>query len=208
MQCKARLANGNRCSRNTLKTIPYCWQHIIANYGLQVKPSVRVRGQLGIFATRDFPPNVIIIDHPYGELISERNVTRRYGAFDSPFIIPTGTDNKVWDDTCSRGLMGYVQDHAVNQGAFNDQDYNTAYASFRGNSPNKIVLVTTKAIDEGDELLVNKGFDAANVRHPRTLWRANRQLENRFLWADGSGSDDRYGSTTYNTRTGRNIEPQ
>ena len=104
--------------------------------------------------------------------------------------------------------MGYVQDHAVNQGAFNDQDYNTAYASFRGNSPNKIVLVTTKAIDEGDELLVNKGFDAANVRHPRTLWRANRQLENRFLWADGSGSDDRYGSTTYNTRTGRNIEPQ
>lgn len=205
MQCKARLANGNRCSRNTLKTIPYCWQHVISHYGLQVKPSVRVPGQLGIFATQDFPINVIIIDHPYGELISERNVTRRYGNFDSPFIIPTAIGNKVWDDTCSRGLMGYVQDHVSNTRGFNPRDYNTRYGTIGGSSPNKIVLVTTKAIFTGDELLVNKGFDPANVRYPRTLARANSNLENRFLWADGSGSDDRYGDTTYNSRVGRTI---
>jgi hypothetical protein len=148
---------------------------------------------------------VIIIDHPYGELISERNATRRYGEFDSPFIIPTAVENKVWDDTCSRGLMGYVQDHASSTRAFTPADYNTRYGTIGGRSPNKIVLVTTKAINEGDELLVDKGFDPDNVRHPRTLMRANRNLENRFTRANGSGSDDRYGDTTYNTRTGRTI---
>lgn len=195
MQCKARLPNGNRCSRNTIKTIPYCWQHGISLYGLQVKPSVRVPGQLGIFATRDFPSDVVIIDHPYGELVSDRALRRRYGDFDSPFVIPTHRVDKFWDDTCSRGLMGYVQDDIPDLMAYNPAGYNTEYQI--GRNKNNIMLVTTKAIVAGDELTVDKGMDPDNVQYPRTLWREDRRLENRFL------RDIRYGNTTYTRRLGR-----
>ena len=195
MQCKARLPNGNRCSRNTIKTIPYCWQHGISLYGLQVKPSVRVPGQLGIFATRDFASDVVIIDHPYGELVSDRAIRRRYGDFDSPFVIPTHRVDKFWDDTCSRGLMGYVQDDIPDLMAYNPAGYNTEYQI--GRNKNNIMLVTTKAIVAGDELTVDKGMDPDNVQYPRTLWREDRRLENRFL------RDDRYGDTTYTRRLGR-----
>lgn len=195
MQCKARLPNGTRCSRNTIKTIPYCWQHGISLYGLQVKPSVRVPGQLGIFATRDFPSDVVIIDHPYGELVSDRALRRRYGDFDSPFVIPTHRVDKFWDDTCSRGLMGYVQDDIPDLMAYNPAGYNTEYQI--GRNKNNIMLVTTKAIVAGDELTVDKGMDPDNVQYPRTLWREDRRLENRFL------RDIRYGNTTYTRRLGR-----
>ena len=201
MQCKARKPNGVRCSRNTIKTIPYCWQHGISLYGLQVKPSVRVPGHLGIFATRDFAPDVVIIDHPYGELVSNRAIRRRYGDFDSPFVIPTHRFDKFWDDTCSRGLMGYVQDDIPDGAANNPAGYNTEYQI--GRSKNDIMLVTTKAIVAGDELTVEKGHDPDDIQYPRTLWREDRRLENRFLWADRSGSDDRYGDTTFTRRLGR-----
>jgi hypothetical protein len=165
-------------------------------YGLQVKPSNAVPGELGIFATRDFPPNVVIIDHPYGELKTDRVINRRYGNVDNPFVIPTARMNRFWDDTCSRGLMGYVQDN-VDESAMHGGPYNTRYV-MRGT---KVMLNTTVAIVAGDELLVDKGLDtdSVNMGTTRTLWRENRRIRNQFLNDDGV-DDDKYGDTLYELR--------
>ncbi len=156
------------------------------------KSKILWRFQGGVFATVDFVPGVVIIDHPYGELKSGRAINRRYGNVDNPFVIPTSRMDKFWDDTCSRGLMGYVQDNS-DVTAMHGGPYNTRY-DMRGT---KVTLVTVHGIFAGDELLVDKGLDlnSVNMGTTRTLWRANSRKSNRF-----SRADDKYGDTLHELR--------
>lgn len=179
MQCKFRLANGNRCSRRTIKTIPYCWQHGIKYYRLSVKPSEAVPGNLGVFSLDGFFSGDPVLDHPYGELLTGGVAGDRYGDVANPFLVPTA-DGRFWDMTCSRGLMGYVQDNAdINHVA--GGPYNVEYQNI--DNGNKIRMVAITNILPGDELLVNKGFDNRQIELQsvsRTIWRRKNSIEYRF----------------------------
>ena len=52
-QCEARNPrDGKRCSRNSCKTFPYCWQHLKLIMGLQVKLSSVANAGCGLIATQ------------------------------------------------------------------------------------------------------------------------------------------------------------
>ena len=55
VRCKFIRGNGQRCKRNTCVRKDYCWQHLRAKLGVDVRPSTLPNAGMGLFAQKNFP---------------------------------------------------------------------------------------------------------------------------------------------------------
>jgi hypothetical protein len=55
VRCKFIKRNGQRCKRNTCVRKDYCWQHLRATLGIDVRPSTLPGAGMGLFAYKTFP---------------------------------------------------------------------------------------------------------------------------------------------------------
>jgi hypothetical protein len=68
-------ANGQRCKRRTCVRKDFCWQHLRAEKGLDVRPSTLPGAGLGLFAYKTFRPKEKVADYS-GKLVSARKAKR------------------------------------------------------------------------------------------------------------------------------------
>ena len=75
-RCEALKVGGGQCARRTCIYPRYCWQHAIQQYGLKLAKSGIPNTGIGLYATRNIPPNTIIA--PYTGAISTVPINGSY----------------------------------------------------------------------------------------------------------------------------------
>lgn len=84
--CSGKTANGAPCRRRTCKTFKYCWQHLLKETGLFVKPSKVPGAGDGLFTSKPIKKNTNIAKYE-GERISKTELDRRYGDATAPYVL-------------------------------------------------------------------------------------------------------------------------
>ena len=180
-RCTARKADGVRCTRNTCKYGPRCWQHTRIRTGFSVNQSGTPSQGMGLFAHRALPEGTEI---PYrGKTLPELQYRQKFpGDWRMDYAV-TGQDGIVRDAAkTNAGVARYANDVRVfsrggrvvrkrqpNAGLY------TVDANGRGD---RVVLELTKPVAQGREVLLDYGDgywenDAAPVetvqRHRRWI---------------------------------------
>jgi hypothetical protein len=75
VRCKFIKGDGQRCKRNTCARKDYCWQHLRAKKGIDVRPSTLPRAGMGLFAFKAFRPGQKVADYS-GQIVSARKAKR------------------------------------------------------------------------------------------------------------------------------------
>lgn len=153
-QCEGHTKTGARCGKRVCIGTPLCWQHLLAQKNLRIKPSVH--GGKGLFAQLPgrrgndrqllFRPNAIICDYG-GERITKQALNTRYGNYTAPYalFIRHTRGGYYKNAACKRG-PGAMANHADAASA------NAKLAHTGGGT-----IVATKPIYDGDEILVDYG---------------------------------------------------
>jgi hypothetical protein len=170
-QCEAVGLNGARCRRRVCIWLPYCWQHAKADFGVAVAPSKVLPGSTGMYATRDFARNEMIV--PYGgETLHEREVIRRYGTGPlsvGPYLLGnTDSACRRYVASAANGAFGTIPRERSNA-MFRDTAHRVhgdqkgpphqyrGYSLTRGNLGIKKWLVATDDLRQGDEIVADYG---------------------------------------------------
>ena len=61
VRCGAQTNRGRRCTRRTCKYADMCWQHVRSLYGVRIAASTLPDAHDGLFATRDFQEEEVIV---------------------------------------------------------------------------------------------------------------------------------------------------
>lgn len=94
-QCIGKKANGQRCTRSACATWPKCWQHLMKEDGLRIKPSgIEGAGQ-GLFATKKFKPGEDI-SYYTGDILTNKQEKHRYPTANPVYVLQS-RDNKNID---------------------------------------------------------------------------------------------------------------
>lgn len=164
-----------RCTRNTCKYGPMCWQHTRNKYGVNVKKSRIDNGGLGLFAHKDLAANRFI---PYkGKRIS----TARYDQmFPDDYTMEYAVDDSMANVTIDASKTNSTVARYANDGR-NRRRNNAelANADVDGDGEDDgVFLRTTRNIRAGEEILTDYGDDYwtgqkapawLNKRHRRWL---------------------------------------
>lgn len=144
IRCIARTKHAGRCKRRSCRFVPYCWQHLRSQKGLQVKKSGIPTAGWGLFATRPFKKNELIIRYR-GEKVTPTELEHRYDYDGYNVTAPYAIDGV--DAACRRGAAAYINStHGTN---INANVRITPSLNVRAN----------RAIRKGDELFTNYGRD-------------------------------------------------
>lgn len=95
-----------RCQRKTSKVLPYCWQHMQSEQGLRIGPSLIKEAGQGLFATQLFKKGDVIGEYK-GEIIGEKELTKRYGDYTAPYALEL-SPGKYVDGACVRYPVVYA----------------------------------------------------------------------------------------------------
>lgn len=155
-QCKGTTRAGARCARTSCVSTPYCWTHLLKERRLRVAPSGLPGAGRGLFAAdRGAAPDAVlfrkgdVIIEYGGEPLTRQQLDARYGDFTAPYGLHV--HGALYEDgACVRG-PGTLTNHAPTRRA------NAKYAFSR--SLGRGVVVATKPVRNGSEVLVNYGND-------------------------------------------------
>lgn len=186
-RCEAIGNTGRQCKRNTCIGVPYCWQHMIRELHLQIKPSLIPGAGKGLFAVdKTKQPGEIVFHVPRqrrgrpksvgrkileydGEDIDEMTLTERYGNFTAPYGFEV-KDGQYTDSACIRGIAALVNHKARSRGD------NAEFYTTRG--PNsKIALRAKKDIRNGQEIYASYGHEY-RLNQPRAQYSTKYRSRN------------------------------
>jgi len=147
-RCIGLTKSGTQCSRTTVFTPPYCWQHLQSDGHLVIGPTT-LRGFkfLGLFACgKTFMPGERIIEY-VGSKIRKKTFRKRYPGKKevAPYAIG------LLDAACVRGAGSLA-----NSCGSRKSRCNAKYEEVKGG---KVYIVATKSIKSGQEILVDYGED-------------------------------------------------
>jgi hypothetical protein len=162
---------------------PLCWQHLLSQMNLRIKPSVNGPGK-GLFAMMprqndDGPRRLVFKQNDYicdygGEKITKRELDARYGNYTAPYALfvrqRKGKGGHYVNAACMRGV-GAMANHA------NAARANARLAPMGASG----ALKATKPIYEGDEILVDYGSEYG-FQEPvidKTHWVSRRSVAAR-----------------------------
>lgn len=155
VRCTATNSSGTRCKLKSCIGTPYCWTHLLHHKHLRIKPSVVQGAGNGLFAVSPalgnndivFKRGDVIIQYD-GEVITNKELQRRYGDFTAPYGLSQG--NYIEDGACRRGV-GSLANHVSSRSANARYSFSTSTKKFR--------LVATKNIRNNTEVLCDYGGD-------------------------------------------------
>ena len=153
-QCTAQKKNGQGCKNICCIGSPYCWTHLLYIKNLRIKPSNIPQAGKGLFAmdplTNDtkkvFSKGERIVEYD-GELMHHAELERRYGEYTAPYGVMISQNRDLYEDAALHRGVGSLCNHAAGGRA------NARLAV----SHSRIILIATKNIRNGDEILVNYG---------------------------------------------------
>lgn len=169
-RCEGITGKGKRCKKQVTLGIPMCYAHLRKHHRLSIAKS-GVHG-LGVFAYDALEDGPVFesgkkITEYAGETLTGAEIDARYGGNDStaPYAmlvyrpaarrgVDPHRESISVDAACHRGVSSFVNE------ARRAQDVNCKYVTDRNRANprnNKKVLVATKDIYHGEELLVSYG---------------------------------------------------
>lgn len=164
MRCKAETVTGERCSRTTCLSLPFCWQHLKYFTHLKILPTTLFKNNtpvagLGLFADDAsanpnpvFKPGDIITSY-IGQRRSQEETDKDYGDCVAPYALKTSS-NVVIDAACLRSVAAFAND-IRNDNTCSGKCLINAQLYSNGNF--YPVMKATKDIYHGDEIFVNYG---------------------------------------------------
>lgn len=149
-------ADKQQCTRTSCIGTPYCPDHMHSTLSLCIRPSTIPDAGQGVFAcSRNsrrgkhvFHKGQIVCDYG-GEVVSEAELTRRYGNLTAPYGLAGVTKGYFEDAACLRGIGSMINHNA--------ERANVEYLHDLGQ--NKLVIRATKHIRDGEELFIDYGPD-------------------------------------------------
>lgn len=178
-ECVGRTKSGARCLRNVFIGQPYCFQHMVPNLHLKIKPSTLPNAGKGLFAWFPQAPNHIVFQRNQqicdyeGEFIDKTKLNNRYGEYTAPYAIAVreGTNPRYEDAALHRGI-GSLANHNTRR------HINASFVVKRLDGRNHhIALKAIRPISHGDEIFVDYG--AAYLFHEPTT---HTQTGNLLRW--------------------------
>ena len=168
VQCEHKVVdqhsgNERRCKRTSTTTLPYCPQHLIKNYNLQVKRTTLVDAHgdrfnfRGLFACDKTKGDEIIfkkgdrIVSYIGDVIDAAELNDRYpGDETAPYGMQSNNKVRSIDAACRRGVGALANMCRTGQGCSN----NATVSVSANHYPH---LKATKNIRNGDEIFLSYG---------------------------------------------------
>lgn len=176
--CEGLKKNGARCGRNTVRALPYCWQHYQKINKIVISKSNVPNGGFGLFACEStvngepvFRKGDLICDYG-GDILNGAQLSARYGSGGQTAVYAFGDPDSAnfIDSACKRYIGAFANDskgskkrsNANIDSTFvkqNDRD-RINKMRYRPLPPGKVIgLVATRNIFNGDEIYVNYGAD-------------------------------------------------
>lgn len=150
-RCAFIKKNHQRCKNRVCIGLPYCHVHRIAAKHVDVEESNIAHAGLGLFADNGtnnnaivFKPNQKICDYD-GEIMPLQQLHNRYGEYTAPYGFQI--NNTTAEDGALRRGLGNMPNHSIH-----------ANAQLKV-SQRKGVIVASKNIKNGKEILVDYGVD-------------------------------------------------
>jgi hypothetical protein len=155
-QCIFIRENGNRCKRRTCVRKDYCWQHLRARLGLDVRKSTSSGAGMGLFAYKTFPKNSKVASYS-GKIVAAAE------AKDSQYAVAWNS-GKVVDSKSSQNSVGRYANtcRGVDKKRKRCKGNNVKLA--RDFRRKRISLKATKKIKKGDEIFNTYGSSFRIVR--------------------------------------------
>lgn len=179
MQCEGLKKNGSRCTRRTVRALPYCWQHFQKINRVVIKKS-KVPGDsgFGLFVCdpskgRDevvFRRNDLIAQYN-GEVLSSVQLNARYGSGGqtAPYAWENNVTGDILDAACKRFLGAFANDPRgtrkranakISHKHVNQRDRDHINDKRYTDLPERLPgLVATRDIRNGEEIYVHYGSD-------------------------------------------------
>ena len=161
-KCRGRTEGGAVCTRNTLVTHPYCWQHEIKEENLRVKPSAISGAGKGLFAQDKIRPkpedNSKIVFHKGdkiaaygGEILNKAELDRRYpGDTMAQYVLQVNKNKYIDARNTKAGVARYANDPR-GSGKTANAKLKAAPAADKGK------LEASRNIHENEEILTSYG---------------------------------------------------
>ena len=158
-QCSAITKEDTQCSRNTCIGTSMCWQHMMRELKLKIRPSdIPPRPSpnfKGLFAwDSKADDNAVIFQRGdripiiyVGELISKETASRRYGIFTAPYSMQKNKTTD-YDSACLRGIAALINDN-------DRRRLNAEFYTYRG----EVRLRAIKPIKNRQEIYASYGRD-------------------------------------------------
>ncbi len=180
-RCKGTTQGGSQCKRNSCIGAGFCWMHLRSEKNLRIKTSRIADAGKGLFAenphvgarTVVFKRNQTIIDYN-GQVVTDATLTRRYGEnWTATYAIKDNDSIDRYEDaSCKRGIGSMLNSAPRNS------DVNCQFLT-RGRQRKRIVVVATKDIRNGDELLARYGdeyrFDEGTTSRTKYVKRSSKK---------------------------------
>ena len=157
-QCVHRHATGHRCKNKTVMSLDRCWVHVRKDYHVKIAPSSVPDAGRGLFAfngTNRNSNDVVFANgvrlFPYlGEIITKDTLEERYGTVEddhtAPYVIELTKKSGQYEDAALHRGIGSLINHGTRRQS------NCRFSVTRNN---RIMVVTTKKIRNGEELRIN-----------------------------------------------------
>lgn len=151
-----------QCTRTSCIGTPYCAEHMRSALNLCIRPSTIPGAGMGVFVCKSersraefvFRKGRVVCDYG-GEVVSEEELTRRYGDLTAPYGLAGDTDGYYEDAACLRGIGSMINHNAENTNVKYHHDLRSK----------KMVIVATQNIRDGEELFIDYGPDYVCNEH-------------------------------------------
>ena len=153
-RCRFHKTNGERCKRNIIIGLDYCFQHRITKYNVKVKDSEIQDAGKGLFANNGTSNNDVVFHKgdkivPYnGELVAQQIIRERYGNKTAPYGLSISKD-RATDGALHRGIGTLINHPLYSRFA------NTRFSIQRDQQ--EVNIVADKNIKNNQELYVPYG---------------------------------------------------
>lgn len=148
VRCVGKRKDGQRCTRNTIKSLDRCWQHLKSELGLVIKPSNILGAGNGLFTIRYIPKDKNICRY-LGEKLTKQQLDQRYGIHATAPYALEWKRGYVIDSACERGVGSWI--NAIKQRT----KANCKFSLFQG----QVNIKATKNIQKNSELTLHYGRD-------------------------------------------------
>jgi hypothetical protein len=143
-QCIFIRENGQRCKRRTCVRKDYCWQHLRAKLGVDVRPSTLPNAGMGLFAYKNFPNKSQVASY-------SGKIKPASEAKDSQYAV-AWTRGKVVDSNSTQNSVGRYANTCRGKDKKRKKCKGNNVKMNRDFRRKHIKLKATKKIKKGDEI--------------------------------------------------------